>query len=295
MDKIATPTKTREILNKYGIRLSKRRGQNFLVDPVAAAKIASNACSEGDYVVEIGPGIGALTQMLLQRAKKLVAIEIDPLLVQVLREEFKDFENLTVIEGDALDFNLDALAEKYFSPEKDHKGYKIVGNLPYYVTTPILFHIFETASAAAGGTVMLQKEVADRISACPGSKAYGSLSVASQYYSEPKVIAKVSHRLFFPQPEVESVVLKLEIRDNPPVNVRDPQLFFTIVRAAFNQRRKTVVNALSNLIPELSKEQAAEILSLAGILPSRRGETLDIADFARVANAMFELMEEEED
>lgn len=292
MDKIATPTKTREILNKYGIRLSKRRGQNFLVDPVAAERIVSNACDKGDYVVEIGPGIGSLTQLLLARAKKVVAVEIDPLLVNVLREEFKGFDNLVVMEGNALDHPLDHLAGQYFP---DPAGYKIVGNLPYYVTTPILFHIFETASSAARATVMLQKEVADRISAKPGGKSYGSLSVASQYYSQPEIILRVSHKLFFPQPEVESVVLRLDVRDCPPVKVYDTQMFFRVVRAAFNQRRKTVVNALSNVLPELSKEQAAGVLVEAGIDPSRRGETLSISDFASIANKACELLREEEE
>lgn len=293
MDKIATPTKTREILNKYGIRLSKRRGQNFLIDPVAVAKIVNNACEEMDHVIEIGPGIGSLTQVLLQRAKKVVAIEIDPLLVQVLKKEFKDFENLKIIEGDALDFNLDSIAREQFS--ENTEDYKVVGNLPYYVTTPIIFHIFENARSASRATVMMQKEVAERISAQPGSKNYGSLSVACQYFSQPEVVSKVSHKLFFPQPEVESVVLKLHIRDCPPVSLKDEQLFFKIVRAAFNQRRKTVLNAISNVIPDLSKEQAAAILRASGIESSRRGETLEIAEFAEISNVMVGVLREEED
>jgi 16S rRNA (adenine1518-N6/adenine1519-N6)-dimethyltransferase len=233
--------------------------------------------------------------MLLERARHVIAVEIDRLLVEVLREEFKDFNNLTVVEGDALDFNLDSLAAEHFPQELVSQKYKIVGNLPYYVTTPILFHIFETAQRVSSATVMLQKEVAERISAPPGSKAYGALSVAAQYYCEPSIVAKVSRKLFFPQPEVESVVLQLNMRSVPPVEVADSGLFFTIVRAAFNQRRKTVLNALSNVIQELSKEQAAGILGAAGIASSRRGETLEIADFASIANAMSKVLEEEED
>lgn len=295
MDKIATPSRTRKIINQYGIRLSKQRGQNFLVDPLAASKISNNACREGDCVVEIGPGIGAITQMLFQRALHLVAVEIDRLLVKVLREEFSGVHNLTVVEGDIMDFDLDSLAETYFPGACRNKKYRIAGNLPYYVTTPILFHIFETAKGASSATVMLQKEVAERISAPPGGKAYGALSVASQYYCEPRMVAKVSRKLFFPQPEVESVVLELDIRETPPVQVEDPHLLFSIVRAAFNQRRKTLLNALSNVMPGLSKEQTSDILETAGIEPSLRGEVLGIKDFAAIANAMDKVLNEEEE
>lgn len=292
MDKISTPTKTREILNKYDIRLSKQRGQNFLVDPVAAAKIVENACDEGDLVIEVGPGIGSLTQMLLQRAKHVIAVEIDRLLVKVLREEFALYDNLTVVEGDILDFPLDSLAREYFPEEYQEGNYQVVGNLPYYVTTPILFHVFETGKKAIGATVMLQKEVADRISAPPGSKTYGALSVTTQYYSDPKRVTKVSRKLFFPQPEVESVVLRLNIRDVPLVEVEDTDLFFSVVRAAFNQRRKTVLNALSNGISNLSKEQALLALTTAEIDPSCRGEVLDLREFAALANAIYRVLRE---
>ena len=296
MDKISTPTKTREIINKYQIRLSKQRGQNFLVDPMIAGKIAESSCEEGDWVIEIGPGIGSLTQLLLQRARHVIAVEIDRLLVRVLREEFGSFDNLTVVEGDILNFNLDTLAKDGFPDEFNPDGtYRVVGNLPYYVTTPILFHIFETGKRASRATVMLQKEVADRISASPGSKTYGALSVSAQYYSVPRVVTKVSRKLFFPQPEVESVVLELNIRDCPPVEVKDVQLFFAISRAAFNQRRKTILNALSNLLPDLSKENVAKVLSMASIEPSSRGEVLGIAEFAQIANAMSQLLDEREE
>ncbi len=293
MDKISTPTKTREILKKYEIRLSKQRGQNFLVDPVAAAKIVDNACEEGDLVIEVGPGIGSLTQILLQRARHVVAVEIDRLLAKVLRKEFAHYDNLTVVEGDVLDFPLDALAQEYFPEGYQNSNYQVVGNLPYYVTTPILFHFFDTGQRALGATVMLQKEVADRIIASPGSKTYGSLSVAAQYYSEPRRVTKVSRKLFFPQPEVESVVLRLNLREFPPVEVDDPQLFFSVVRAAFNQRRKTVLNAVSNGIPGLSKEQASLALSMAEIDPSCRGEVLGLGEFAALANAMYRVFREE--
>lgn len=295
MDKISTPTKTREILKKYNIALSKSRGQNFLVDPGTAGRITDHACAKGDCVVEIGPGIGSLTQMLLHNALHVVAVEIDRLLVKVLREEFGYADNLTVIEGDILDFNIDQLAEVYFPAGCNQKKYRIVGNLPYYITTPILFHIFETAKRASTATVMLQKEVADRISAEPGSKIYGALSVASQYYCEPRIITKVSRKLFFPQPEVESVVLELSIREHPPVEVKGTGLFFRIVRAAFNQRRKTVLNALSNGIPDVTKEMVSRVLAMANIQPSSRGETLSIDDFAAVANSMYEVLNEEEE
>lgn len=290
MDKISTPSKTREILNKYEIRLSKQRGQNFLVDPMAAAKIADSSCFEGDPVVEIGPGIGSLTQMLLRKAGHVVAVEIDRLLVRVLREQFKGIHNLDVLEGDILNFPIDSLADRYFPAEVKDSKYRIVGNLPYYVTTPILFHIFETAQRASSATVMLQKEVAERISASPGSKVYGALSVASQYYCEPRLVTKVSRKLFFPQPDVESVVLQLNFRQQPPVNVKDTELFFSIVRAAFNQRRKTVLNALSNVMPDLSKDKALDALVAANVDPSSRGEVFSIEDFASIANAMFEVL-----
>jgi len=288
MYKISTPSKTREILNKYNIKLHKRWGQNFLVDPRIASAIVEAACEPGEGVIEIGPGIGSLTEILLSRAGWIIAVEIDPRLTGVLKQLFKDAEHLTVIEGDILDYDLDALAAKYFPKDLAGGKYRVVGNLPYYVTTPILLKLFETTKRMLGATLMLQKEVADRLTAAPGGKDYGSLSVACQFYSVPQVVARVSRRNFFPLPDVDSTVVKFQMREKPAVDVADKKLFFTIVRAAFNQRRKTILNSLSNLVPDMTREKVAVILRRAGIDPFRRAEDLSLGEFAAICNAAVE-------
>ncbi|NLO88818.1 MAG: 16S rRNA (adenine(1518)-N(6)/adenine(1519)-N(6))-dimethyltransferase RsmA [Clostridia bacterium] len=291
MYKIATPSKTREILKKYNIRLNKRWGQNFLVDPKIAEGIVEAACEAGDEVLEIGPGIGSLTELLLARSCRVVAVEIDPRLTAVLKEFFKDFTDsalLTVVEGDFLKQDLAALAEKHF-PRGGR--FKVVGNLPYYVTSPILVKLFNNYRDISAATLMMQREVADRITALPGTKEYGSLTVLCRYYADPRIIFNVSRRNFFPPPEVDSTVVRFEMRREPVVRVLDEDLFFKVVRAAFNQRRKTILNALEKSVDNWNKEDAARVLKLAGIDPMLRGEDLDIGQFADISNCAAEYLD----
>ncbi|NLJ99826.1 MAG: 16S rRNA (adenine(1518)-N(6)/adenine(1519)-N(6))-dimethyltransferase RsmA [Clostridia bacterium] len=285
--KIATPSKTREIIREYNIRLNKRLGQNFLVDPEVARRISLAACEEGDEIIEIGPGIGSLTEQLLSRVRRVVAVEIDSRLIEVLKEIFKGCGSLTVIEGNVLHQDLDTLHEKYTGKSLENSRYNVVGNLPYYITTPILFHLFESTEYMDSATLMMQKEVGDRITASHGSKEYGSLTIACQYYSQPEIITRVSRRNFYPQPEVESMVLKFNIRKKPPVD-GDKSMLFSVVRAAFNQRRKTILNALNNYFTDITKNELALILGEAGIDTSCRGEDLSLEEFAAVSNLIYE-------
>ena len=287
MYKIATPSKTREILKKYNIRLNKRWGQNFLVDPRIAEGIVEAACDAGDEVLEIGPGIGSLTELLLARACRVVAVEIDPRLTAVLKELFENSDQLTVVEGDILKQDLAALAEKHF-PRGGR--FKVVGNLPYYVTSPILVKLFSNYRDISAATLMMQKEVAERITALPGTKEYGSLTVLCRYYADPRIIFNVSRRNFFPPPEVDSTVVRFEMLSKPAVRVLDEDLFFKVVRAAFNQRRKTILNALEKSVGNWDKKCATHILKLAGIDPMLRGEDLDLSEFAAISNCAAEYL-----
>ncbi|HBT20722.1 MAG TPA: 16S rRNA (adenine(1518)-N(6)/adenine(1519)-N(6))-dimethyltransferase [Peptococcaceae bacterium] len=289
MYKIASPSKTREILKKYNIKLNKRWGQNFLVDPRIAEGIAEATCDAGDEVLEIGPGIGSLTEFLLARSCRVVAVEIDPRLTAVLIEMFENSDQLTVVEGDFLDQDLAELHEKHFSPGRK---IKVVGNLPYYVTSPILIKLFGSYQQISAATLMMQKEVAERIMAQPGTKEYGSLTVLCRYYSEPEIIFNVSRRNFFPPPEVDSTVVRFKMLSRPSVMVLDEDLFFKIVRAAFNQRRKTILNALEKSVENWNKKDTAHILKLAGIDPMMRGEALDLSDFAAITNCAVEFLKE---
>lgn len=281
---IATPNRTKEILNKYGFTFKKSLGQNFLIDVNILENIIRTAgITKGSGAIEIGPGIGALTEQLAIHAGKVLAFEIDQRLLPVLDDTLQDYNNVRIIHEDILEADVKMAIETYFEPGQD---IHIVANLPYYITTPILMKLLREDLNIKSLTVMIQKEVADRMAAKPNTKSYGSLSIAVQYYTEAKVALNVPKTVFMPQPNVDSSVLKLVMRDQPPVQVSDEERFFELVRASFSQRRKTILNNLaSHYKGELTKEEITGKLARAGIDPRRRGESLDITEFASLANA----------
>ena len=282
MEKLSNPQKTIEILQKYQFVFQKRFGQNFLIDPHVLEKIMAAAqIGPEDCVLEIGPGIGTMTQYLAERAARVVAVEIDEGLIPILRETLKDYGNVTLIRADILKVDIKELAQEYGGG----RPFKVVANLPYYITTPIVMGLLEGDAPVESITVMVQKEVADRMQAGPGSKDYGALSLAVQYYADPYIAANVPPNCFIPRPNVGSAVIRLTRHAVPPVHVEDPALLFRIIRASFNQRRKTLVNSLNNS-QELActKEEAAQALEYLGLGPSVRGEALTLEEFAGIAN-----------
>ncbi|MED1663737.1 16S rRNA (adenine(1518)-N(6)/adenine(1519)-N(6))-dimethyltransferase RsmA [Brevibacillus laterosporus] len=285
---IATPTRTREVIEKYGFSLKKSLGQNFLTDINILHNIIDAAeLSKDKAVIEIGPGIGALTEQLCRAAGKVMAIEIDQRLLPILEETLSPYDNITVVHGDVLKLDVATLIEEHLS---GCTGVSVVANLPYYVTTPILMGLLESGIQLDHIVVMIQKEVAERIAAKPGTKDYGSLSVAAQFYAETNIEMIVPASVFIPRPNVDSAVIKLSIRKQPIVEVADEKLFFRIVKASFAQRRKTLLNNLvTNYFGKEKKELALQALEEANILPSRRGETLSIQEFATLANAIHRL------
>jgi 16S rRNA (adenine1518-N6/adenine1519-N6)-dimethyltransferase len=289
LDELASLATVRALLRRYGIRPRKRWGQNFLINPGILEKIVAAAeISPADTVVEIGPGIGALTARLTALAGRVVAIEIDRSLVALLKERFSACPNLFLVEGDALKADFDALIRAAGGT----LPYKVVANLPYYVTTPLLTRLLNTNFTVRLLVVMVQKEVALRLVARPGTKEYGSLSVLAQYRSEAELVAVVSRGSFFPAPAVDSAVVKLRLRSAPPVAVPDEGLFFRVVRAAFGQRRKTLLNALAGAGLGRGRQEWEAVLKQAGIDPQRRGETLDLAAFAAIARVLAEGVKE---
>ncbi|MED1786966.1 16S rRNA (adenine(1518)-N(6)/adenine(1519)-N(6))-dimethyltransferase RsmA [Brevibacillus laterosporus] len=285
---IATPTRTREVIEKYGFSLKKSLGQNFLTDINILHNIIDAAeLSKDKAAIEIGPGIGALTEQLCRAAGKVMAIEIDQRLLPILEETLSPYDNITVVHGDVLKLDVAALIEEHLS---GCTGVSVVANLPYYVTTPILMGLLESGIQLDHIVVMIQKEVAERIAAKPGTKDYGSLSVAAQFYAETNIEMIVPASVFIPRPNVDSAVIKLSIRKQPIVEVADEKLFFRIVKASFAQRRKTLLNNLvTNYFGKEKKELALQALEEANILPSRRGETLSIQEFATLANTIHRL------
>lgn len=285
---IATPTRTREIIEKYGFSLKKSLGQNFLTDINILHNIIDAAeLSKDKAVIEIGPGIGALTEQLCRAAGKVMAIEIDQRLLPILEDTLSPYDNITVVHGDVLKLDVGALIAAHLS---GCSGVSVVANLPYYVTTPILMGLLESGIQLDHIVVMIQKEVAERIAAKPGTKDYGSLSVAAQFYAETSIEMIVPASVFIPRPNVDSAVIKLSIRKQPIVEVADEKLFFRVVKASFAQRRKTLQNNLvTNYFGKEKKEQALQALEEANILPSRRGETLSIQEFATLANTIHRL------
>jgi len=286
MEKLVSPKRTKEIIEKYNFKFSKSLGQNFLIDENIINKILEGAeISKDDIVVEIGPGIGTLTQYLAERAKEVLAIEIDKSLIPILAETLKDYDNVEVLNEDILELELKKVLRERFGDKK----VKVVANLPYYVTTPIIMKFLEEEIPLKDIVVMVQKEVADRLKAKPNSKDYGSLSVAVQYYCEADIITKVPKSVFIPQPNVESTVIRLRVLDKPKVNILSNSTFSQVVRAAFAKRRKTLLNTLSLSNLGLEKEEIKEVLEKININPQRRGESLSIEEFALLSNSIYEV------
>ena len=284
MANLGNPKNTIEIIQKYEFMFQKKFGQNFLIDTHVLEKIISAAgITKNDCVLEIGPGIGTMTQYLAENAGHVVAVEIDRNLIPILKETLADYDNVTVINEDILRGDIKALAEEY----NGGKPIKVVANLPYYITTPIIMGLFESGVPIDNITVMVQKEVADRMKEGPGSKDYGALSLAVQYYAEPEIVANVPPNCFIPRPNVGSAVIRLTRHKEMPVEVKDPALMFKIIRASFNQRRKTLQNGLGNA-PELpyTKEQIAAAIAEMGLTPTIRGEALSLAQFAQLSDIL---------
>lgn len=283
MAELGNPKNTIEILQKYNFHFAKKFGQNFLIDTHVLDKIIRAAeITHEDYVLEIGPGIGTLTQYLCESAKHVYAVEIDDNLIPILSDTLSGYDNVTVIHEDVLKLDIARLV----SESCEGKRIKVVANLPYYITTPILMALFEKHIPVASITVMVQKEVADRMQAGPGGKDYGALSLAVQYYAEPYIAANVPPNCFMPRPNVASAVIRLTSHESP-VKVQDEALMFDIIRASFNQRRKTLVNGLIGGGGfGFTKEELTELLESLGLSPSVRGETLALEEFARLADAM---------
>ena len=280
MEKLSNPKVTIEIIQKYNFAFQKRFGQNFLIDGHVVEKIIRAAeITKEDTVLEIGPGIGTMTQYLAEAAGKVYAVEIDRNLLPILDETLAEYDNVTVINEDILKVDIEKLT--------DGKPVKVVANLPYYITTPIIMGLFENHVPASSITVMVQKEVAQRMQAGPGSKDYGALSLAVQYYAEPYIVANVPPNCFMPRPNVGSAVIRLRSYEKPPVTVVDEAFMFRLIRASFNQRRKTLQNAINNS-PELSvtKEEVVQALSRMGLSESVRGETLTLAQFAQLSDEL---------
>lgn len=287
MANLGNPKNTIEIIQKYEFMFQKKFGQNFLIDAHVLEKIISAAgITKDDCVLEIGPGIGTMTQYLAENAGHVVAVEIDRNLIPILKETLADYDNVTVINEDILRVDIKALAEEY----NGGKPIKVVANLPYYITTPIIMGLFESGVPIDNITVMVQKEVADRMKEGPGSKDYGALSLAVQYYAEPEIVANVPPNCFIPRPNVGSAVIRLTRHKEMPVEVKDPVLMFKIIRASFNQRRKTLQNGLGNA-PELpyTKEQIAAAIAEMGLTPTIRGEALSLAQFAQLSDILGEM------
>ena len=282
--KLYAPSTIREIKGKYGFRLTKSLGQNFLTDKNIIDRIIEGAqIGENDLVIEIGPGIGVITYETSLAARKVIAVEIDRNLIPILAETLAERDNIEVVNRDILKTDVNALIAEAREKDPAIEKVRIIGNLPYYITTPIIMKLLEEAVCADGITVMMQKEVADRIKAPAGNKTYGALSVAVQYYCEVEGVVNVPKEVFVPQPKVDSAVLNLKIRKEKPVELMDDQVFFQVVKAGFGQRRKTLNNSLMG-VEGITKEIAGAALEAARIEPSRRAETLTLEEFAKLSN-----------
>ncbi len=285
MATLGIPKNTIEILQKYNFMFQKKFGQNFLIDTHVLDKIIGAAgITADDMVLEVGPGIGTMTQYLCESARKVIAVEIDKNLIPILENDtLKDYDNVRVINEDILKLDINKLVNE----ENDGKPIKVVANLPYYITTPIVMGLFESHVPIESITIMVQKEVADRMQVGPGTKDYGALSLAVQYYAKPEIVANVPPNCFMPRPNVGSAVIKLTRHEKPPVDVKNEALMFKLVRAAFNQRRKTLQNSINNS-PELhlSKEQVVQALDEMGLSQTIRGEALSLAQFAELSNKL---------
>ena len=285
MPTLGNPTGTIEILKKYNFNFQKRFGQNFLIDSHILEKTVESAeVTKEDCVLEIGPGIGTMTQYLAESAGQVIAVEIDKSLIPILEDTLSPYDNVTVINEDILKVDIRKLVEE----RNGGKPIKVVANLPYYITTPIIMGLFESHVPLDSITIMVQKEVADRMQVGPGTKDYGALSLAVQYYAQPEIVAYVSPGCFIPKPNVGSAVIRLKRYAKPPVEVEDEAFLFRLIQAAFNQRRKTLANGISNALDiPCSREQAQEALEKLGFSPSVRGEALTLQEFALLSNEIF--------
>ncbi|GGP11536.1 16S rRNA (adenine(1518)-N(6)/adenine(1519)-N(6))-dimethyltransferase RsmA [Oceanobacillus neutriphilus] len=283
---IATPSRTKELLNKYGFAFKKSLGQNFLIDVNVLENIIHQAgITKETGAIEIGPGMGALTEQLAIHADRVVAFEIDQRLLPILEETLADYDNVEVILEDILKADVEEVIKTHFGEDQE---IHVVANLPYYITTPILMKLVRDRLPVTSLTVMIQKEVAERMAAVPNTKSYGSLSIAVQYYTEARVVLNVPKQVFMPQPNVDSSVLKLVMRKEPPVQVDNEDFFFELIQASFAQRRKTLRNNLNRFLQEkLEKHQVEILLEEASIDGGRRGETLTIEEFAALANKVY--------
>ena len=286
MEKLSNPQKTIEIIRKYEFAFQKKFGQNFLIDGHVLDKIIAAArVTKEDCVVEIGPGIGTLTQYLAEHAREVISVEIDRMLIPILEETLAEYSNVTVINQDILKVDLEELVRKH----NGGRPVKIVANLPYYITTPIIMNLFEKHVPVESITVMVQKEVAERMQAGPGTKDYGALSLAVQYFAQPYIAANVPPNCFMPRPKIGSAVIRLTAHPVPPVTVKDESMMFRVIRASFNQRRKTLVNGLNNS-PEVpfEKEEILRALRHLGVPEQIRGEALTLEQFAALTDALTE-------
>ena len=284
MANLGNPQNTIDVIQKHGFRFQKKYGQNFLIDTHVLDKIVSAAgVTKEDLVLEIGPGIGTMTQYLAEAAREVVAVEIDKNLIPILEETLSEYDNVTILNEDILKVDIAALAEE----KNGGKPIKVVANLPYYITTPIIMGLFESGVPLDNITIMVQKEVADRMQVGPGTKDYGALSLAVQYYAKPEIVANVPPNCFIPRPNVGSAVIRLTRYPKPPVEVEDPKKMFALIRATFNQRRKTLVNGLSNA-PEIkaSKEDVQNAIAKMGLSETIRGEALTLEQFAALSNLL---------
>ena len=286
-NRLGNPKNTIEVIQKYEFAFQKKFGQNFLIDENVVEKIVRDAgVTKDDFVLEIGPGIGTMTQILCENAREVVAVEIDDKLIPILTEDTLSwYDNVTVIHEDILKLDIVKLANE----RNGGKPIKVVANLPYYITTPIIMGLFESHVPLDSITIMVQKEVADRMQVGPGTKDYGALSLAVQYYAKPQILLNVPASCFMPRPNVDSAVIQLTRYEKPPVEVADEHLMFRLIRASFNQRRKTMTNSVGNS-PEMSvsKEQMAAALEKCGLSATVRGEALTLAQFAELANVLSE-------
>lgn len=279
---LGNPTNTLAVINRYEFAFQKKFGQNFLIDQGIVEKIVREAgVTKDDFVLEIGPGIGTMTQILCENAREVAAVEIDRKLIPILNDTLSEYDNVTIINDDILKVDINKLAEE----KNGGRPIKVVANLPYYITTPIIMGLFEIHVPLDSITIMVQKEVADRMQTGPGSKDYGALSLAVQFYAKPEIVVNVPPECFMPRPNVGSAVIRLKRHETRPVDVKDEKLMFRIIRASFNQRRKTLANGLNNS-PEIgyTKEQIAAAIEELGRGASIRGEALTLEEFARLSN-----------
>jgi len=283
MANLGIPSNTIEILQKYNFNFQKKFGQNFLIDTHVLEKIIdASEITKEDCVLEIGPGIGTMTQYLAESAREVIAVEIDKALIPILGDTLKAYDNVTIINDDILKVDINKIVEE----KNDGRAIKVVANLPYYITTPIIMGLFESHVPLKSITIMVQKEVADRMQVGPGTKDYGALSLAVQYYAKPEIVANVPPNCFIPRPNVGSAVIRLTRYEQPPVEVKDEKFMFNLIRASFNQRRKTLVNGLQNGGLGLTKEAIMSALENMNLLTTIRGEALTLEQFAQLSNLL---------